>query len=66
MYDGLNLYMLEMHGEHHDDDFCIHVLYPVVRKAVRKAIISRLRRLGMEAMDKEMQTFKFHGICEPV
>ena len=57
MYDGLNLHTLEMHCEHHDD-FCIQAVYPVVRKVVRKAIISRLRRLGMEAMDKEMQTFK--------
>jgi len=46
--------MLEMHDELHDDDFCIQAVNPVIRKAVRKAIISRLRRLGTEAMDKEM------------
>jgi len=59
--------MLEMHGEHHDEDFCIlQAVCRVMRKVVRKAIISRLGRLGMEAMVKKMQTFKSHDICEPV
>jgi len=52
--------MLEMHGKHHDEEFCI--VYPVVRKA----ITSMLRGLGMEAMYKGLQTFKFHDIGEPV
>ena len=48
MYDGLNLHMLEIHGKHYDEDLCIlQVVHPVVRKAVRKTLISRLRRLGM-------------------
>jgi len=30
-YHGLNLHMLEMHGEHHDENFCIlQDVYPVV------------------------------------
>ena len=48
MYDGLNLHMLGMHGKHYDEDLCtLQVVRPVVRKAVRKTLISRLRRLGI-------------------
>ena len=51
---GLNPTTLEMLGKHHDEDLCIllqavddDLQHPVVRKAVRRAISSRLRRLGM-------------------
>ena len=48
MYYGLNLHMLEVLGKHDDEDLCIlQAVHPVVRKAVRRAITSRLRRLGM-------------------
>ena len=48
MYDGPNLHMLEVHGKHRHEDLCIlHVVRPVVRKVVRRAIVSRLRGPGM-------------------
>jgi len=54
VYQGLNPHTLEMLGKHHDEDLCIllqavddELQHPVVRKAVRKAISSRLGRLGM-------------------
>ena len=54
VYQGLNPHTLDMLGKHHDEDLCIllqavddELQHPVVRKAVRRAISSRLRRLGM-------------------
>ena len=54
VYQGLNPDTLDMLGKHHDEDLCIllqavddELQHPVVRKAVRRAISSRLRRLGM-------------------
>ena len=51
--DDLNPHMLEVLSEHHDEDSSIlfqavdELQHPVVRKAVREAARSRLRRLGM-------------------
>ena len=54
VYQGLNPHTLDMLGKHHDEDLCIllqavddELQHPVVRKAVRRAISSRLRNLGM-------------------
>ena len=54
VYQGLNPHTLDMLGKHHDEDLCIllqavddELQHPVVRKAVRRAISSRLRSLGM-------------------
>ena len=53
LVDDLNPHMLEVLGEHHDGDSSIlfqavdELQHPVVRKAVRGAARSRLRRLGM-------------------
>ena len=52
-YHVINLHMLEMH-DMHDDDLHPPGRISCCQKAVKKALISRLRRLGMEAMDKKM------------
>jgi hypothetical protein len=54
VYNGLNSHTIDMLGKHHDEDLCIllqavddELQHPVVRKAVKRAIGARLRRLGM-------------------
>jgi len=79
VYQGLNPHTLDMLGKHHDEDLCIllqavddELQHPVVRKAVRRAISTRLRSLGMgddydvSRIDREMRILVLTGTFQTV